>query len=124
MESEVFIFLRGVWGLVFFVEFEGEAVGVGEEEEPSAGVRIGADGLVGDAEAVEVTDGVVDVVDLKGQVTQSCGFGMRRPRGRGGEGEELDDVGVTQRKVGLVRLPIGAIMFGAEGEPEDVGIEL
>ena len=111
-------------GLVFFVEFEGEAVGVGEEEEPSAGVRVGADGLVGDAEAVEVTDGVVDVVDLKGQVTQSCGFGMRRPRGRGGEGEKLDDVGVTQRKVGFVRLPIGAIMFGAEGEPEDVGIEL
>jgi hypothetical protein len=111
-------------GLVFFVEFEGEAVGVGEEEEPSAGVFVGADGLVGDAEAVEVTDGVVDVVDLKGQVTQSCGFGMRRPRGRGGEGEKLDDVGVTQCKVGFVRLPIGAIMFGAEGEPEDVGIEL
>ena len=81
---------------------------------------------VGDAGVgrFEVADGVVDVGDLKGQVTQSCGFGMRRPRGRGGEGEELDDVGVTQRKVGLVRLPIGAIMFGAEGEPEDVGIEL
>jgi len=44
--------------------------------------------------------------------------------GRGGEGEKLDDVGVTQCKVGFVRLPIGAIMFGAEGEPEDVGIEL
>ena len=62
-------------GLVFFVEFEGEAVGVGEEEEPSAGVRVGADGLVGDAEAVEVTDSVVDVVDFKGQMTQSGGFG-------------------------------------------------
>ena len=47
----------------FFVEFDGEAVGVGEEEEAAAGVGVCAEGFVGDVVAVEVTEGVVEVLN-------------------------------------------------------------
>ena len=79
----------------FFVEFDGEAVGVGEEEETAAGVGVCAEGFVGDVVAVEVTEGVVEVVDFKGEVAEAGGFGVRGAWGRRGEGEELDDVGVA-----------------------------
>ena len=70
----------------FFVEFDGEAVGVGEEEEAAAGVGVCAEGFVGDVVAVEVTEGVVEVVDFKGEVAEAGGFGMCGAWG--GEGKE------------------------------------
>ena len=60
------------------VHLQGLAVGVVEEDEVFARRRVGPDVLVGNVHAVQFSDLGLDVVDLKGQMSQSGSLGIGR----------------------------------------------
>lgn len=59
-----------VWS--FLIHFKGLPVRVVKEYETLACCRIGPDILVSDTHSVKFSDLTNDVIDLKGQVTESC----------------------------------------------------
>lgn len=110
-------------GSGYFVELDGETVGIGQEREAPAGELVGAQGLARYAPGAELADGGGEVGDGKGNVAQATGFGMRGPRRRSGEGEKFEQVGVAQGEVGLPGAALGAIVLCQEAETEEVDVE-
>jgi hypothetical protein len=106
------------------VQLEWKAIGVGEEGEAAACVLVGTDGLGGYAASGKMRHGLVELVDLEGQVAQAGGLGARYALWRIGKREQLDDVLPSERQVELVRIALGAVHLAHHLETEYAGVEL
>ena len=106
---------------LFLVHFEGLVVGVVEEDEAFASCRIGPDVLVGNAHAVQFSDLRLDVVDLKGQMSQAGSLGIGQALRRRGIGEQFDDIVAIQRQFCQVGLLFLAPMLSHDLAADSLG---
>lgn len=63
---------------LFLVHFQRLVVGVIEEYEVFACRHIGPDGLVSNAQAVQFSNLLLNIIDLESQMPQSCRLGIGR----------------------------------------------
>ncbi len=94
-----------------FVDLDWQIVGIAHEEESSAGIFVNPQLFMSDTLGVEFGDHAVDVVGLERDVPQAGCFWIRRARRRRGKRKQLNYIFVAYSKVGLVRLPLFAIML-------------
>jgi hypothetical protein len=105
------------------VEFQRQAVGIGEEGEAAACVFVGAQRLHRDALHREFVGGRLHVVHFEGQVPQAPSLGPRGSRRRIRKREQLDLRAVGQCQVELVRVARRAVVLGDHAQAEHLGVE-
>lgn len=105
-------------------QFQGQTVGIGKEDAAATGEGVDADGLGGDAVAVQLGDTLLDVGYREGEVAQALGLGVGGALGRSGEGEKLDEVGAVHGQVDLVGVAFLAVDLADDLETEDTDVEV
>ena len=114
-----FSFLR----CVSFVKLQRQSVRVVEEGHPFSREGVETDRLTGDAQGGELSDGLLDVRNMKRQVPQAAGLGVRGPLRRVFGGEDLKLRVAVELQVKLLVPLLGAVVFPQHRKAQLVNIE-
>ena len=107
----------------FLVYFDGKVVRVAEEEETLSRVFIGAHFLVRNPGPVQICQCRFKIISCECEMSQTSRFWIRYAAGRRRKREQLDDVIVSDGEIGLVRLSVGAVVFGYQAQSQRLCVE-